>query len=96
MADLLLRDTDRAELVAEITAEVVAAIRPVLAEAAEPRLVDRQRMAELAGISVPMMDRITGEERVPSVLIGRRRMYRPAAVIEALTTAQKEGDSSHG
>ena len=84
MPDLLLRDTDRSELVAEIAAEVVAALRPVLAESAEPQLVDGDCMADRAGISRPTLDRLRAKGLIPSVLIGRRRLYLPAAVIEAL------------
>ena len=91
MADLLLRDTDRAELIAEITTEVVAAIRPLLGEAQEPRLVDRHRMAELAGVSLPMVDRLTSAGDVPSVMIGRRRLYQPVAVIDALAHRERAG-----
>ena len=92
MADLLLRDTDRADLVREITAEVVAAIRPLLAETQEPRLVDRHRMADLLGISVPMLDRLTSEAVIPSVMAGRRRLYEPRRVIDAMPAAQTEGE----
>lgn len=84
MADLLLRDTDRDELVRDITAAVFDSVRDAMAELHEPRLVDGDRMAELAGIARPTLDRLVRGNCIPSVTIGRRRLFRPAAVIDAL------------
>ncbi|WP_237607401.1 DNA-binding protein [Roseimaritima sediminicola] len=85
MADLLLRDTDADALAAMIAAAVADAVRPLLAESAEPRLVDRERMAALLSISVPKLDTMTAAGTIPSVSVGRRRLYQPAAVIDALS-----------
>lgn len=86
MADLILRDTDRDELVRDITAAVFASVRDAMAELHEPRLVDGDRMAELAGIARPTLDRLVRADVVPSVTVGRRRLFLPADVIGKLTT----------
>lgn len=87
MADLILKDTDPNELRAAIAADVLAAIRPLLANSSAPRLVDGDRMAELAGVSRPTIDRLVRDQRVPSVKIGSRRLFAPQAVIDALAAA---------
>lgn len=87
MADLILRDVDPETLRASIAAEVIAALRPVLAEANEPRLVGGDRMAELASVSRPTIDRKVRDGDIPSILIGRRRLFEPRAVIDALAAA---------
>ena len=84
MPDLILRDTDPGELREAITADVVAALRPLLVESREPRLVDGDRMAELAGVSRPTIDRAVRDDIIPSVKFGRRRLFDPQAVINAL------------
>ena len=89
MPDLILRDTDPRELRDAITAEVVAAIRPLLADANEPRLVDGDRMAELASVSRPTIDRAVRDDIIPSMKIGNRRRFDPQAVIEAWEAATK-------
>lgn len=86
MADLLLRDTDADALAAMIVTAVADAVRPLPAESNEPRLVDRERMAALLSINVPKLDTKTAAGTIPSVSIGRRRLYQPAAVIDALAT----------
>ena len=87
MADLILRDVDPETLRASIAAEVIAVLRPVLAEAHEPRLVGGDRMAELASVSRPTIDRKVRDGDIPSILIGRRRLFEPRAVIDALAAA---------
>lgn len=89
MGDMLLRDTDRSELVSDIVAEVVASLRPVLEKSTEPMLVHGDRMAELLGVSRATLDRLRRDRLVPSLLIGSRRLYQPKAVIEALVANQK-------
>ena len=56
MNNLYLQGIDPNDLKAEITAEVVKALRPLLADSQEPRLVDGDRMAELASVSRPTID----------------------------------------
>ncbi|SMP41618.1 DNA binding domain-containing protein, excisionase family [Neorhodopirellula lusitana] len=71
-----------------IARAVVDALKPILAESSRPLLVDSDEMARLAGISRPHLDRMRADGRIPSVLIGRRRLYRPDAVIAALEAGQ--------
>ena len=87
MADLILKDTDPNELRAAIAADVLAAIRPLLANSSAPRLVDGDRMAKLAGVSRPTIDRAVRDGMIPSVRIGRRRLFEPSAVIDAWVAA---------
>ncbi len=92
MSDLLLRDTDRDELVAEIVAGVVESIRPLLAESATPRLVDGEVMAGMLSVSRPTLDRMRADGSVPSVTIGRRRLYDPDAVVAAIHAPRAEAE----
>ena len=89
MPDLILRDTDPNELREAITADVVAALQPLLIESREPRLVDGDRMAELASVSRPTIDRAVRNDIIPSMKIGNRRRFDPQAVIEAWEAATK-------
>lgn len=84
MADLLLRDTEPDALASVVAEIVMDRLRPLLSEAREPRLVDRYRMAELLSVSVPKLDRLVSEGVIPSKLIGKRRLFEPAAVIAAV------------
>ncbi len=84
MPDLILRDTEPDALAQAVAAIVLTQLKPLLAEAQEPRLVTRDRMAELLTISVPMLDRMRAAGSIPSVMIGARRLYAPADVIAAL------------
>ena len=84
MADLFLLGIDPEELKASITAEIIEALKPLLADSNEPRLVDGDRMAELAGVSRPTIDRAVRDGKIPSVMIGRCRRYEPRKVIDAL------------
>ena len=85
MPDLYLQGMDPEQLRADITAEIVAALKPLLANSQEPRLVDGDRMAELASVSRPTIDRAVRDDTIPSVMIGRCRQYEPRRVIDALT-----------
>lgn len=87
MADLYLQGIDPAQLRAEIVRDVLDAIRPLLADNREPRLVDRNRMAELLGISVPKLDVMVRDGEIPSRLMGKRRLFAAAEVIAAIPTA---------
>lgn len=88
MADLWLRETDADALAATIAQAVSDAVRLLMADSVEPRLVDRERMAALLSISVPKLDTLTAAGTIPSVSIGRRRLYQPATVIAALASDQ--------
>lgn len=89
MADLILRDIDPDALRRDIVDEVVTAMRELMTEHAEPRTVDRQRMAELLGISLPTLDREATEGRIPSIKIGTRRVFEPRKVIDALSALEQ-------
>jgi len=86
MPDLLLSGVDRDELIDELVDRLVQALRPVICESSEPLLVDGDRMAELAGVSRPTIDRLRADGSIPSILVGRRRLYSPPDVIDALST----------
>ena len=91
MPDLLLRDTNPDDLRAAIVADVIKALSPMLAESNQPQLVDGDRMAELAGVSRPTIDRAVRDDTIPSVKIGRRRLFEPRAVIGAWTIEKATG-----
>ena len=91
MADLILKDTDPKELTTEITDRVIAALTKVLAETAEPRMVDGNRMAELAALSRPTIDRAVREGIIPSIKVGRRRLFEPEKVIAAFAAQSEKG-----
>ncbi|TWU38983.1 hypothetical protein Q31b_40610 [Novipirellula aureliae] len=84
----VLSDDDRAAIVHD----VIAAFRQIMAEAQEPRLVDGDRLAELLEVSRPTVDRNRADGVIPSITIGRRRLYRPDAVIDALE--RQEGSTN--
>lgn len=86
--DWLLRNLDPDELRREIVDEIVERIRELLAAQSAPRMVDRQCMAKLLGISLPTLDRMVTEQRIPSVKVGSRRLFHPPAVIDALSNPQ--------
>ncbi|TWU24899.1 Helix-turn-helix domain protein [Novipirellula galeiformis] len=94
MADLSITASVSPEDRAAIVADVVAAMRPLLSESHEPRLVDGDRMADLLGVSRPTVDRLRAAGEIPSVLLGRRRLYQPAAVVAALAAANENGSDS--
>ena len=69
---------------ANAVADVIAKrIEPML-EARQRRLVDRPTMAGLANIGTATLDRLVAAKRVPSVLVGTRRLFDPDKVIDAL------------
>jgi len=55
-------------------------------------LVDRPAMARLANIGTATLDRLVSSNRIPSVLIGRRRLFDPDPVIAALTAMEEISD----
>lgn len=89
----MVEHVDVDSLVARITADVMAELRPVLSASSSPLLVDGDEMARLAGVSRPLIDRMRAAGTIPSMMAGRRRLYRPDDVIDAL--AQKNGGADH-
>jgi excisionase family DNA binding protein len=96
MPDYIIRAIDPEQLRADITAEVVKALKPLLADSQEPRLVDGDRMAELAGVSRPTIDRAVRDGIIPSLRIGRRRLFEPRAVIDAWANANEKATGISG
>ena len=92
MADLILRDVDPEQLRRDIAADVVRELKAVLADQFEPRLLERPEMAERIGIGVSTLDQLVTAGKIPSVQVNRRRLFDPAAVIEAL----KSGPDADG
>ncbi|TWU54393.1 Helix-turn-helix domain protein [Rubripirellula tenax] len=90
MADLLIRDTDRDELIRDTAEAVAQLLRSESASETKPMLVDGDEMARLASISRPTVDRGVRSGLIPSVMIGRARRFRPDAVIAALESAGSE------
>lgn len=82
MADLLLRDTDREELIRETAAAVVDAMRPLMSDDLH-RPKSRDDMADWLGIGIATLDRMTKAGEIPSMLLNKRRCYVPAHVIAA-------------
>ena len=88
---LILEHVD-ADALAQAVADIVAKrIEPMLV-ARQRRLVDRPTMAELANIGTATLDRLVAAKRVPSVLVGTRRLFDPDRVIDAL--AESGGTSN--
>ena len=97
LGDLILSNVPIEELRAGLAADIISALRPVLTESREPLLVCGDRMAELGGVSRPTLDREVRDGKIPSVLIGRRRLFDPADVIAAWkerTTANEKGPAA--
>lgn len=86
MADLILQSAD-VEALANLLADAVAKRVEPLLVSRQRKLVDRPTMAELAGISLPMLDRLVAAKRIPSVLAGKRRLFDPERVVDALANA---------
>lgn len=51
--------------------------------AKRPMLVDRVELAQLLGVSIPTVERLSAAGKIPLVRLGRRVLYDPVAVIEA-------------
>ncbi|WP_417733013.1 helix-turn-helix domain-containing protein [Rosistilla oblonga] len=69
----------------------------VIAErlAKQPLLVDSVDLAPLLSVSVETVKRYTAKGQIPCVRIGRRVLYQPEAVIDALAQASsnERGDA---
>ncbi|GAA4455343.1 hypothetical protein GCM10023156_29170 [Novipirellula rosea] len=85
-----VQEVDLANLTEAVASAVYAKMQPLLATASAPRLVDGDRLAELLGVSRPTVDRMRSSGEIPSVSIGRRRLYDPNAVIAALGESSNE------
>lgn len=84
MADLYLKEIAPNDFADAVASRVVNEIRQELARLADRRLVDRVKMAELIGVSVPKLDELVREQKVPSILVGTRRVFDPESVFTTL------------
>ena len=53
-----------------------------------PRLVDRNELSNILGVSVPTVERLMKNSRIPVIRIGRSVRFDPARVIEHLSNHQ--------
>ena len=63
---------------------VQAVARELASMKPQPLLVSGDELAELISVSPSTVDRLTREDRIPSVKIGKLRRYNPDAVVAAL------------
>jgi 2,4-dienoyl-CoA reductase-like NADH-dependent reductase (Old Yellow Enzyme family) len=54
-------------------------------------LLDEPSMAEHLGVSPQSLERMRKAGTVPCIRVGRRVLYQPAAVLDALSTNEKGG-----
>jgi len=54
-----------------------------------PELVPTDTMSAIAGVSPATLDRLRRSGKIPSVRVGNRRLYRPAAVIAAMESREE-------
>ncbi|TWU33886.1 helix-turn-helix domain-containing protein [Novipirellula artificiosorum] len=94
MPSLYLQDIDPDEFRRAIVSDVMRQLGSLLHESSEPRLVDGDRLAELLGVSRCSVDRLRADGKIPSVMIGRRRLYRPDAAIAALETRDEKREAT--
>ncbi len=84
MSEIIIMKRADIEDLARSIADVVAMRLEPLLETRQRRLVDRIAMARMANIGTATLDRLVTSKRIPSVLINRRRLFDPDAVIMAL------------
>ncbi|MFN9912433.1 MAG: hypothetical protein ACK53L_07610, partial [Pirellulaceae bacterium] len=80
---LILEHAD-VDVLAMKVADIVSTRMESILGNRERRLVDRPAMARLANIGTATLDRLVSNKRIPSVLVGRRRLFDPDPVIDAL------------
>ena len=90
MPSLYFHEMDPEQFRETIVSDVMGHLRTLLSESRDPRLVNGDRLAEQLGVSRPTVDRLRADGLIPSVLIGRRRLYRVETVIAAL----EQGDGN--
>lgn len=73
------------DLLANKVADIITKRMESILHNRQRRLVDRPTMAELANIGTATLDRLVSSKRVPSVLVGTRRLFDPDKVIDALS-----------
>lgn len=90
---IMVEHVDVDSLVASITAAVMKELRPTLSASSSPMLVDGDEMARLASVSPQLIDKLRAAGTIPSVMAGRRRLYQPDAVIDALANEKGGGEN---
>ncbi len=93
MADLNITAVISAEDRAEIVADLIAAIRPMI-ERRTKLLVSEPEMASLASVSTQLLADQRSAGKIPYVQMGTRILYNPDAVIAALN-AYESGGADH-
>lgn len=84
MPDVLLRETDREDLIRDTAAAVVEAMQPTLGVDLR-RPLGRDEMADWLGIGVATLDRMVKSKSIPSLKLAGCRKFVPAEVVAALT-----------
>lgn len=84
MAETLMLKAADIDALADTLAEVIAKRVEAVLVSRQRRLVDRPTMAELANIGTATLDRLVAAKQIPSVLVGKRRLFDPDRVIDAL------------
>jgi hypothetical protein len=88
---LILEHADVDVLAMKVADVVTHRVESILGNR-ERRLVDRPAMARLANIGTATLDRLVTAKRIPSILVGRRRLFDPDAVVDALSAAEVLSD----
>jgi hypothetical protein len=88
---LILEHADVDVLATKVADIVTNRVESILGNR-ERRLVDRPTMARLANIGTATLDRLVSNKRIPSVLVGRRRLFDPDPVIDALVALEDISD----
>ncbi len=84
MNKTLMLEAADVDALANALAEVIAKRVEAVLVSRQRRLVDRPTMAELANIGTATLDRLVAARQIPSVLVGKRRLFDPDRVIDAL------------
>jgi hypothetical protein len=84
---LILEHAD-VDALAHAVADIVSRRVESLLESRQRRLVDRPTMAQLANIGTATLDRLVAAKRIPSVSVGKRRLFDPDPVIAALAAME--------
>lgn len=84
MAETLMLKPADIDALADALAEVIAKRVEAVLVSRQRRLVDRPTMAKLANIGTATLDRLVAAKQIPSVLVGKRRLFDPDRVIDAL------------
>lgn len=87
MAETLMLKAADVNALADALAEVIAKRVEAVLASRQRRLVDRPTMAELANIGTATLDRLVAAKQIPSVLVGKRRLFDPDRVIDALANS---------